>query len=244
MSKRSTSSTREHVVLAFELYRRIPHRHKVTAKQLQAQLEAIGIVRDIRTIQRNLEIICEYFDIDKDDRNKPYGYIRRSPKPMSLGAQEALMLSLADHYLRNILPACMVKTLETAFRDAEYYLLPNGSNEKERQWLRKIHVVDGNARNGESEQQKEILEKVSTGLFHNRWLTIHIKGGEKSEPVDIMPFGLIQEPQGLNLVYKQELSDSEQVVSISNIAKATLWSNTFDFPVNYTLPSTVLSRVT
>lgn len=68
MSKKS--STQESLVLSFEILKRIPKSYKVTAKELLN----IGIERDLRTIQRNLEMLCEHFDIIRDERSKPYGY--------------------------------------------------------------------------------------------------------------------------------------------------------------------------
>ncbi|TOL80716.1 WYL domain-containing protein, partial [Vibrio parahaemolyticus] len=57
-----------------EILKRIPKHRKITALEIREQLEVIGISRDIRTIQRNLEMLSEHFPIDRDTRSKPYGY--------------------------------------------------------------------------------------------------------------------------------------------------------------------------
>ena len=72
MAKRS--DTLETVLLAVELMRRIPRGRKVTASELHCQLKDAGIERDLRTIQRQLEMLSEHFEIERDDRSKPYGY--------------------------------------------------------------------------------------------------------------------------------------------------------------------------
>ena len=72
MAKRP--DTKETVLLALELLRRIPRNSKVSASELHAQLAELGLGRDIRTIQRQMEMLSEHFDIERDDRNKPYGY--------------------------------------------------------------------------------------------------------------------------------------------------------------------------
>ena len=64
--------THESVVLALELRRRIPRRGFMTAA-LHEQLTGVGIQRDLRTIQRHLEMLSERFDIGHDDRSKPFG---------------------------------------------------------------------------------------------------------------------------------------------------------------------------
>jgi len=72
MAKRP--DTLETVLLALELLRRIPRGRKVTASELHRQLKDAGIDRDLRTIQRQLEMFSDHFEIERDDRSKPYGY--------------------------------------------------------------------------------------------------------------------------------------------------------------------------
>ena len=69
MAKRS--DTLETVLLAVELLRRIPRGRKVTASELHRQLKDAGIDRDLRTIQRQMEMLSEHFEIERDDRSKP-----------------------------------------------------------------------------------------------------------------------------------------------------------------------------
>ncbi len=54
-SKRT--NTLESVLLTVELLRRIPRGRKITASELHAQLKDAGFDRDLRTIQRQLEIL-------------------------------------------------------------------------------------------------------------------------------------------------------------------------------------------
>jgi hypothetical protein len=72
MAKRP--DTLETTVLAIELLRRIPRGRKITASELCDQLKDAGIERELRTIQRQLEMLSEHFDIERDERSKPYGY--------------------------------------------------------------------------------------------------------------------------------------------------------------------------
>ncbi len=58
-----------------------------------------GMVRDIRSIQRHLDTLSEHFDIESDDRAKPYGYRWKERAQgialPTLTPQESLMLRLA-----------------------------------------------------------------------------------------------------------------------------------------------------
>ena len=59
------ADTLETVLMAIELLKRIPRNRKVSASELHAQLIDKGMVRDIRTIQRLLEVLSERFDIER-----------------------------------------------------------------------------------------------------------------------------------------------------------------------------------
>jgi hypothetical protein len=71
MAKRPETLETVHIVL--ELLKRIPRSGQTSAPELQAQLNAAGLARDLRTIQRQLEMLTEHFDIERDNRSKQYG---------------------------------------------------------------------------------------------------------------------------------------------------------------------------
>ena len=97
MAKRP--DTLETLLLALELLRRIPRKNKITARELQEQLQNAGMDRDLRTIQRMLETFSEHFEIERDDRSKPYGFrwqeASRGMAVSHLTPQESLLLQLA-----------------------------------------------------------------------------------------------------------------------------------------------------
>lgn len=124
MAKYTKPSTADHIRFAFELYKRIPQSRKVTAQELKRSLDEAGLVRDIRTIQRNLDVVTRYFDVEKDTRDKPYGYSRRSNQKRTLAAREAIILALAEQNLKEILPAELVGAIATTFTEAQIQLSP------------------------------------------------------------------------------------------------------------------------
>jgi DNA-binding transcriptional ArsR family regulator len=85
MAKRPDTSETVRIVL--EILRRIPRTRKVTASELHAQLVAADFDRNLRTVQRHLDALAEGFDIECDDRSKPYGYRwRKGAQTLSLPA--------------------------------------------------------------------------------------------------------------------------------------------------------------
>ncbi|MDK2631680.1 hypothetical protein QO216_23075, partial [Vibrio vulnificus] len=108
-------TTTEQLSLAFELYHRIPRGRKVTAQQLQLELASIGIERDIRTIQRNLDVVVHYLDVDKETRGKTYGYSRQLNSHLVLGPRESVILKPSKAIARVTLPSSMQLAIEAAF---------------------------------------------------------------------------------------------------------------------------------
>ncbi|PFG58807.1 WYL domain-containing protein [Vibrio sp. ES.051] len=234
MSKSTHVSTRQHMVLALELYKRIPYWHKVTASDLKAQLQEIGIDRDIRTIQRNLDVLLEYFDIDRDARDKPYGYQRKQTKSLvGSGTQEALLLCLVESHIHFLIPSNVTHTFHSLFADANYHLKSLGQESKESQWLRK--VVFQNAYQLSENINPDIYSTISQGLYLNRWLSLHYYSEGKKYRKDVMPLGLVQQSNTLMLVCRQKGSGDCIFVDVSRVHKVTLSTFVFDYPTDFDL---------
>lgn len=109
--------------LTIELLRRIPRNRWITADTLRQELVAAGIDRTIRTVQRQLELVVESFDIECDSTSKPHGYRWKNCSPgLSLQVmteQESLLLMLAQQHLRNLLPTRLMKSMEGFFEQAQ-----------------------------------------------------------------------------------------------------------------------------
>lgn len=169
--------TLETALLALELLRRIPRGRKVSAPELHEQLVSMGVERDVRTIQRQLDMLSKHFDIERDARNKPYGYCwKERAKGMSLPSlneQESLLLTLAEQHLRNLLPAGLMKAMEPFFVQARTNLGPQASGRREREWLSKVRVVSTTQPLLPPKVRPGVFEEVSNALYANRWLSVN-----------------------------------------------------------------------
>ncbi len=238
MAKRA--STQETLALAFELLKRIPKSHKVTASELHEQLKDVGIERDIRSIQRNLEMLCEHFDIDKDDRSKPYGYSWvKGSKGLSLAQlspQESLLLSLAEDYLSNLLPANVFSSLSGFFDEARYNLNPSNTNNKENDWLKKVRVVSETQPLLPPKVDPDVFKNVSEALYHDRWLNLdyHNSKNEQRSAL-VMPLGLAQQGSRLYLVCRFEGYDNERSLALHRIQHASVSTFGFERPKEFKL---------
>ncbi len=238
MTKRP--DTHETVLLALELLRRIPRIRKVSASELHEQISGLGFDRDIRTIQRQLEMLSQHFDIERDDQNKPYGYKWKEcaqgfALPM-LSEQESLLLTLAEQHLRNLLPSSLMKSMEGFFVQARTNLGPHSNTKREREWLSKVRVVSTTQPLLPPKINAGVFEEVSNALYGNRWLKLDYKNAvRKISSIEVMPLGLAQQGPRLYLVCRYREYKNERSLALHRIILAEASSFTFERPKDFDL---------
>lgn len=238
MTKRP--DTHESVLLALELLRRIPRNRKVSAAELHEQLSGIGIDRDIRTIQRQLEMLSQHFDLERDDRNKPYGYRWKEHAqglalPM-LSEHESLLLTLAEQHLRNLLPSSLMKSMQGFFVQARTNLGQQANTKREREWLSKVRVVSTTQPLLPPKIIPGVFEEVSNALYGNRWLRLDYKNAaRKASNIEVMPLGLAQQGPRLYLVCRYRGYENERSLALHRILGAEALSFTFERPASFDL---------
>lgn len=238
MAKRP--DTLETALLAIELLRRIPRGRKVTASELHDQLKDAGIERELRTIQRQMEMLSEHFEIERDDRSKPYGYRwldqAKGLAVPNMTAQESLLLSLAREHLRNLLPARLMKSMDGFFAQARRNLDPGSNARLEREWSSKVRVVATSQPLLPPKVTAGIFEVVSDALYGNRWLHLDYRNADgKRSIVDVMPLGLAQQGPRLYLVCRYRGYDNERSLALHRILSAEASTFTFDRPKDFDL---------
>lgn len=238
MAKRP--DTLETVLLAIELLRRIPRGRKVTASELHDQLKDVGIDRELRTIQRQLEMLSEHFEIERDDRSKPYGYRwleqAKGLAVPNLTPQESMLLGLAEEHLKNLLPARLVKSMESFFAQARRNLGPESNAKLEREWSSKVRVVATSQPLLPPKVAPGVFEMVSEALYSNRWLNLDYQNaGGKRNKVEVMPLGLAQQGPRLYLVCRYRGYGNERSLALHRILSADATTLTFERPMDFDL---------
>lgn len=232
--------TAETLILALEILRRIPRGRKVTAKELHQQLLSAGIERDLRTVQRQLEMLSEHFEIERDDRSKPFGYrwLDRA-KGMTLPhltPQESLLLGLAEEHLRTLLPTKLMRSMSGFFDQARQNLASDSSALLERQWTQKVRVVATGQPRLAPSISPQIFGAVSEALYANHWVALVYRNasGLKSE-IEVMPLGLAQQGQCLYLVCRYRGYGNERSLAMHRIIDARMSGESFNRPINFDL---------
>jgi predicted DNA-binding transcriptional regulator YafY len=226
--------------LTIELLHRIPRNSKITAPDLQVQLAAAGYQRDLRTIQRHLRQIVEHFDVECDERGKPYGYRwKEKAKGLSLpgiNQQESLLLALAEQHLRHLLPPKLMASMEGYFRQARGNLLDKRKANLEKQWLDKVRVVSTNQPLMAPDVDGEIFSQVGDALYNNQWLKIIYRNAKgKETAARVMPLGLAQQGVHLFLVCRFDGYDNERNLALHRFISAEAGTMTFERPQEFDL---------
>lgn len=217
MAKRPESI--ETTILAIELLRRIPRNRSISSTELHQQLKNAGIERELRTIQRQLEVLSQHFDIYRDQRSKPFGY-RWKEKAAglalpTLSAQESLLLGLAEEYLKNLLPAKLMKSMDGFFEQARRNLGPGSTAKQEKEWASKVRVVGTSQPLLPPQLKPGVFEAVSEALYANLWLKIdYLNADGKRSNAEIMPLGLAQQGPRLYLVGRYKGYDNERSLAL------------------------------
>lgn len=230
----------ETLQLSLELLRRIPRGRTVTASELHQQLHEAGFDRDLRTIQRQLDALSEYYDLDRDDSAKPYRYSwKERAKGLSLpglSAQECLLLMLAEQHMRNLLPARLMKSMEGFFKQARSQLIDRPDAVREREWLDKVRVVSTSQPLLPPKIDPEVFSAVSDALYADRWLNIDYRNAAgKRTSTRVMPLGLAQQGPRLYLVCRFDGYDNERSLALHRITSASASTLPFERPKDFDL---------
>ena len=233
-------STLEVLRLSLALLARIPKTRWVTAEELHAQLDAAGIDRGIRTVQRLLNFLSIEYDIERDDRAKPYRY-RWSPAARGLALptlqpQEALVLALAQRQLAQLLPANVVGSLSALFDQARRQTLECEAPTAEADWLLKVQAVGALQPLLPPPIDDNVFAEVSQALFANLWLDVVYGNAEGVVRASrVMPLGLALQGERLYLVCRYEGFDNERNLALHRIHSAQASSLGFDRPCDFDL---------
>jgi predicted DNA-binding transcriptional regulator YafY len=214
----------------------IPRHRTVSAKAIQETLPD-DLQRDLRTIQRQLEMLATHFDVQRDESFKPYSYSWKERGPSLsvplLNEQESLVLALAREQLRFLLPPSVMKSMD-GFFDQAGRRLEHGS--KAREWLGKVRVVSDNQPLLPPKIRPGVFEAVSQALYNNQWLRLSYQNADrKRSEAEVMPLGLAQQGARLYLVCRYKGYENERSLAVHRILSATSLDSTFVRPPNFAL---------
>lgn len=223
--KAARPNNHETLLMTLAMLDMVPKVGKISAPEIHQRLREMGFDRDLRSIQRQLELLSTQFAIERDDSGRPYGYKwKAEAKGISipgLTLHESLLLNMAEKYLRNLLPSSLKQAMDGFFSQARFNLSPSTNDRLERRWMDKVRVVSTSVPLLPPDIKKGVLETVSQALFHETWLELdysNVKGERHKHRV--MPLGLAQQGARLVLVVRFEGYENERSLALSRVHAA------------------------
>lgn len=238
MSRRSDSL--DTTLLSIELLRRIPRSGKISTSDLHRQVAAAGFERDVRSIQRLLKSLSEHFDIELDDRSKPYGYQWKSDAKglavSNLSPQESMLLMLAQEHMRYLLPPRLMKSMDAYFKQAQRNLAGGESVKLEREWPRKVRVIATTQPLLPAKIDTGVFAAVSEALYSNLYLDVDYRNANNQRMRKrILPLGLAQQGGRIYLACRFEGYDDERSIAVHRIQAAKVSTLGFERPKGFDL---------
>ena len=199
------SSTHNAVARQWELLKLLPSRGPgITASRLMQRLADCGYQVNLRTVQRDLNELSVVFPLYAEEASKPFLWRWADLSELAipgLELGEAMSLKLLETYLRQLLPASLLRALEPRFRLAASKLEQLEDTTTAR-WLDRIHVVLPSLGLLPPAIDDQVLEQVQEALLIDRQLLIDYRNlsAEEPRPLNVHPLALIQRGAALYLV--------------------------------------------
>ncbi|WGL16267.1 WYL domain-containing protein [Microbulbifer bruguierae] len=243
MIENKRSSAIDTVRRLLRLLQLIPVGQKVSVTVLREKLELEGdiAVPSVRTLQRDLHLLTEEFNLEVTESGKALNYslprgIQHWTQP-GLGEKESLLLTMAQRHLGNLLPSDLQKVLDKQFYRADQILSYERPDSPHSQWRNKVSIVQGLQPLLPPELEEGVFDAVSKGLYRNTWLTIDYcnHSGKRSTGKRIKPLGLVQQEQRLYLVCQFQGHEDFRSLAMSRLTKVLCGTETFVPPADFDL---------
>ncbi|NOL51090.1 helix-turn-helix transcriptional regulator [Pelistega suis] len=230
----------ETTLMTIEILRHIAKHRLTTCAEIRTHLLGLGIERSERTIQRHLEMLSEHFDIERDNRSKPYGY---RWKYQSVGLNlptmneaESLLFLLAKKNLSPLLPQQVLQSMQPFFEQAHQKLHVDALDKPEKEWLNKVIVAPTSQPLLPPPIEEGVLETLSSALFHNRYVDIvYERADGRVLNYRVSPLALVQQGHLMYVVVVFDGYTDFRHLALHRFKQATLTSFGFHRPKNFNL---------
>lgn len=242
-------SVEREALLIIKILEHIPRNSWISTQDLQQSLNESGFPLETRRIQRLLKSIagCPELGVECRDKGKPYGYRRSLPdsnlSQKNLRPQESLLVRLAEEYLKNQIPAPVMKPLQSLFELARESLKESGSTARQKAWLQKVAFVPDSIALMPPRILPRIFDAVSEALYRDSKLDLkytNAEGLEKEHTVS--PLGLIQQDQRLYLICKFDGYDNVRHLALHRMKTAKVLDFPSERPKNFALKDYINAR--
>ena len=174
----------------------LPNGTKVTTEELQRQLSDNGFEVDVRTIQRDLNVLEDMlmFAVEKDVRSRPYRWGLRKGVILDFPAMTstlAITFLLAQRHLQNVMSPGLLLQMQPYFDLAEKCLSKAG-DKSSRRWLEKVAILPRSLHLIPAEVDADIHATLMRGLLEEKRLEVSYKAiGKEMREYVLNPLALV-----------------------------------------------------
>ncbi len=235
------NKTRNTLARQWELLKYLPTRGAgKTAKELTGMLNDRGFKVSKRQVERDLGELMDSFDIDCNNASIPYGW-RWLPDASvdfpGLTLEEALSMRLIEETVRPLLPASLMKSAESRFRQACKKLNSLGKTNKVSRWAKKIRTISPTLPLLPPELNQEILETVQSSLLNEWQLEVEYSSFDDNEvkPLTLHPLAMVQRGPLTYLVATAFTYPDIRLYSLQRIRNAVVTNSRSTRPDDFNL---------
>lgn len=222
----------------------IPRHRSTTIPELGRRLAAEGIEIRPRTLQRYIQSLREHpelFPITVNDAVRPYAIAWDAKGeglhlPM-LGAQDALVLRLAEEELSQRFGAALLQGLKPLFLDAKRkQTVPDPERVHAHSWLRKVKASPSALPTTPPKIKEQVFKNVTTALYLDRMLKIKSRSANgRLMDARVMPLGIAAQDVRLYLIFRFEGQTQTSHLALNRVDEAVMLERSFARPKNFDL---------
>ena len=228
------------------MLRLIPrHPRRISATDLTSQLNELGYVVNKRTVERDLKMFEEIFGLVADDRSRPFGWQWGHDNPgldiPSLDDGQALMLSVAEPFIAQLLPPPVLEALRPAMGAAKRKLKESVGAKHLKKWTEKIYNAPPSQPLMPARVVPGAQEVVGMALLRDQWLRIRYRKRSVTESAtfDVQPLGLVTRGPMLYLICRFRGYTDERTIALSRLEHVEMLPEAFRRPEEFSLKAYV-----
>jgi predicted DNA-binding transcriptional regulator YafY len=228
----------ESLLRQWEMLKRIPRvPRKVTANEIFASLEAVGMYTSLRTIQRDLHSLSKAFPLTFDD-GKPIGWSWRKDAPTfdlpGMDPHAALTFALVEAHLLKALPTGTTSHLQPWFEQARNVVATSSSSVFN--WKNKIRFVSQSMIHHPQEVDQQVQSVVYDCLLNGHQINITYKAISTDAPpksYPVHPLGLVINEDAIYLLCTIKERTEVSTLMMQRILTAEATDTPIRIPIDF-----------
>ena len=223
----------------WEMLHQIPaHGYGLMASEICEKLAGTGYPVCKRTVERDLEELSDFFEIEADD-SYPRRWRWRRRHDSAIGAMtvvEAVSLRMIEEHLRANLPKAMLQALEGRFRRARKFL-KNCEDNNRTTWPERVATVPPVFPLLPPVIPEAILETVQRSVLDGLCLDAEYcsKDRDTARAMLLHPLGLVQQGVALYLVATANDHEEPRLFAVHRLQSVNVRSDKVIRPKGFTL---------